>query len=238
MNEVFGNQPQRDSLQQVAESGLTREAALAYKELAKLVTTKDPPQHMVLARKGIAIARAISDIEVEGNLYMNMGVTSDINDQFDQAIMYYDTALSLFSQLEDNEEWMSSLHVNYGAAYYYANLKSLALKHWLQAYEFCEKNTSNQEYALILNNIAAVYEELGKLDDAIKHYDLSRQLKEARGDTIAHLTTLMNLGKLYALNHDHEKAFQTLNKARAGFSTSRTTSQCAKCGHLYRSGTA
>ncbi len=206
-----------DSLLQVATSGQTREAALAYKELARSVTSSDLPLHITYTLKGIEIARHIGDRVLEGNLYMNMGVTYDIHDQFELAIAHYDTALAIFSDLENVDDWLASIHLNYGAAYYYANLKSLALQHWLIAYEKCEKNAVNPEYGLVLNNIANIYQELGKLDNAIKYCSLSMEIKKSRGDTITYLTSLLNLGKLYCLNRQHAKSLESLHMARSGF---------------------
>ena len=124
-----------DSLLQIAKSGSTTEAALAYKDLAIHTAQDSLSRHLYFARKGIEIARSIGDRLTEANLYMNMGVAYDIAYKFDEAIAHYDTAQLLFQQLDQVDEWLVSLHINYGAAYYYAGYKNLALEYWLKALE-------------------------------------------------------------------------------------------------------
>ena len=156
-----------DSLLQIAKSGRTKEAALAYKDLAMHTAQDSLSRHLYFARKGIEIARVVRDGLTEANLYMNMGVAFDIADKFSEAIAYYDTAQILFQQIDDVDYWLASLHINYGAAYYYAGYKNLALEYWLKALQEIDPLADDVNYGYLLKNISTSYEALGKYQDAI-----------------------------------------------------------------------
>jgi two-component sensor histidine kinase len=200
-----------DSLRAIAQSGETSKAALAYKELARR-HTDSLDLHLFYGDKGLEVARAIPDSQMVGNLLMNMGVASDIHGKFDQAIAYYDSAYAIFQDIEDSQEWLVSLNINYGAAYYFKGSSHLALEYWLRAYESCVKDATNENYAYLLNNIAHIYEELKKYPDAINYYEKSLSLKLERSDTVAYLTTLRNLGRLYYRSGDVTRSIQALDQ--------------------------
>jgi len=207
----------RDSLLTLTTSQDLSQAAIAYKELARLSAPDSLALTIYYSKKGIALAQAVDDKLLVGNLYMNLGVAHDIHDRFEEAISRYDTARQVFAQLEDIDTWMATLDINYGAAYYFAGFRSLALEHWLKAYDKIDKNGEDGDYAALLNNIATVYEELGKYADAIKYYEESLVLKKERSDEINYFNSLMNLGKIYGLMGKPEEAWEYLEEAELGF---------------------
>ena len=206
-----------DSLLIVANSGNASEAALAYKELAKLTGSESLDRASYYTRKGLLLAKKVDDHLLIGNLYMNLGVAHDIHDKFNQAIALYDTAHQVFSQIENVDPWLATLDINYGAAYYFAGFRTLALEHWLKAFDKIEKNTEDREYATLLHNIATIYEELGKYPDAIKYYEKSLAIKKEKSDSIYYLNSLMNLGKIFGQVQQTDKALKYLKEAENGF---------------------
>ena len=209
---ILGQQMDQDSLLRIAESGISRQAALAYKELARISPIDSLARHIFYAKQGMVIANQLGDHEVMGNLLMNMGVINDIHGNFDPAISYYDSAYGHFIRLSDPDSWLATLYINYGTAYYYANNRSLALDYYLKAYDHCAKDTSDLNYGTILNNLGSMYEELNKPEDAITYYALSAELKRQRNDR-TYPNTLQNMGRLYGTIGDFEKAYEYLDEA-------------------------
>ena len=207
----------RDSLLLIANSGSHAEAALAFKELARR-NTDTLENHEFYARKGLAIAEEIDDPVLQGNILMNLGVAHDIHGKMQRAIEIYDSCQVIFDQLkEDKDTWLSTLYINYGASYYYADLKSVSLDYWLKAYEHVEKNSSSGNYGAILNNISVIYEELGKYNEAIAFFGKSVDLKKKRGDDLSLGSTLLNLGELYSKVGRFEDALFSIEEARQIF---------------------
>ncbi|MCB0687568.1 MAG: tetratricopeptide repeat protein [Saprospiraceae bacterium] len=201
-----------DSLLHVAQSGMDREAALAYKQLA-MQSVDSLDLHLSYSYEGLKIAQQLQDDLLSGNLLMNMGVASDMHGQFDQAIHFYDSAL-LYLERGNYPDWLSSLYINYGAAYYFHGSNHLALDYWLKAYALCAKDGSDENYPVLLNNIAQIYMELEKYPEAIRYFEEALLVKEAQSSVRRYLNTLRNLGKIYQISGDYDKSIQLLNKAR------------------------
>ena len=206
-----------DSLLSIATGDHSIQAATAYKELAKRTAPTDLTAHLHYTRLGLDLARALDDQLLEGNLYMNRGVALDIHGKFEQAISNYDSAHAIFSQLDEAAAWLASNHINYGAAYYYADMKNLALEHFLSAYTLSEKAPDAINEGILSNNIANIYQELEKYDDAIHYYEQSVAIKESIQDTTGFLTSLTNLGKLYGTQGNTIKAMGALRRAETAF---------------------
>ena len=206
-----------DSLLQVANSGIANEAAVAYKELARISAPDSLDLTIYYTRRGIELARQSGNQLLIGNLHMNLGVAHDIHDRFEHAIAHYDTARQIFTEIGDADPWLATVDINCGAAYYFAGYRTLALEHWLKAYDKIERNADDADYAALLNNIATMYEELGKYPDAIKYYEESLALKKERADSLYYYNSLMNLGKIYGEIQQPSKALQYLREAEVGF---------------------
>ena len=205
-----------DSLLSIATADRSTQAARAYKELARLTSSSDLATHLHYTQLGLDLAKSLHEQLLVGNLYMNRGVGLDMHGKFEEAIASYDTAHFIFSNL-DSIAWLASNHINYGAAYYYADMKTLALEHWLSAYTLSQKEPSAINQAVLLHNIANIYEEMDKYEDAIHFYEQSIVIKESIQDTIRYLTSLTNLGRLHGLYGNPIKAIETLRSAESGF---------------------
>jgi two-component sensor histidine kinase len=206
-----------DSLLQIAESGNTMQAARAYKDLALHSPQDSLARHLYFAKKGLKIARDLGNLQTAGNLYMNMGVAYDIADQFAEAIAHYDTAQIFFQQLDNVDDWLASLNINYGAANYYAGYKNLALEYWLKALEKIDPNANNVNYGYLLNNISTSYEALGKYQDAIEYLEKSVALKSTATDKIPYYNGLTNLAQLHGILKRDSIALHLLDEAEQGF---------------------
>jgi CHAT domain-containing protein/tetratricopeptide (TPR) repeat protein len=74
--------------------------------------------------------------------------------------------------------------------------------------------TGNRQYEeTILNNVAAVYEELGEIKKSLDHYDQALKVAKALGDHSGESTILNGLGNLYFSQGDNLKALDHYNKS-------------------------
>src|SRR5579863_3737701 len=77
------------------------------------------------------------------------------------------------------------------------------------------QKTADPDYAAILNNLGAVYNELGRLRDAENSYERSLAVRHERGEieTRPVARTLNNLGMIYTELNMLSKAEETLTRA-------------------------
>ena len=214
-------QSHTDSLLQVATASETLQAAEAYKELAKL-SSDSFELHLFYANEGLKLATQLGERLLRANILMNLGVLYDRHAEFDKAIAYYDSTKSILTNLNDVDTWWVSLHINYGAAYYFAGHLNLGLEHFLKAYEYSEGDHGFTNYGYILNNIGVIYQTLDKPKDAIKYFKESIKYKESVKDSFGLFNSKRNLADLYhkigeldtalLLAKDALQGFQSLNQ--------------------------
>ena len=206
----------QDSLLREAQSNNTHEGVMAYKSLA-MSYRKSLDTFIMYSTVGIELAREIKDEHGEANLLMNLGVLHDINGQTPKAINYYNTAEVIWIRIGGYDDWLTSLYINYGAAYYYAGNQGLALEYWLKAYSKSTKDAQDENYSYLLNNIATTYDDIGKPKDALIYYKTSLELKKNRKDSSGYYNTERNIASVFLDLELVDSATYHINNSIIGF---------------------
>ena len=133
-------------------------------------------------------------------------------------------ALRIFEKLHNRTEALAETFNNLGIAY--QNLKELdkAMVYYQQALTIHQELSNRTEIALMLNNIANIYELQGespkfkkdeklKLDSALEKYSKALFISEELEDQEMVALVNSNIGNVYWYLHNFSKALTHLNKA-------------------------
>ncbi|MDX1942257.1 MAG: histidine kinase dimerization/phosphoacceptor domain -containing protein [Saprospiraceae bacterium] len=146
--------------------------------------------------------------------YKNKGLVADYKGELEKAVHYYDKGIAVAEKEIKWKQERIDFFVNKGVAYYYAGDMGKALENYIEAEKLYANEGSNPSYGKLLNNLAAVYRNLKKYDDAIRIYQKSLSIKEYNKDSIGMANTLNNIGLVYAYLEDHSKTAAYLENAK------------------------
>ncbi|HEU4717034.1 MAG TPA: tetratricopeptide repeat-containing sensor histidine kinase [Bacteroidia bacterium] len=172
------------------------DSAFHYKNLSKEIAEKND------YKKGIANAYSDLGLYLKERGEMDSAVTfmlrsatirEEIGDERNLAVSYTNLGL-IFASLDENEK----------AAYY--DRKALAI---------FKKNRQMSSYALVLNNLASVYDGWKKYDTALAMYHLSYEVRDSLHDTYGMAQSLLNIGVTYRNLGDFAGAEKNLSDALA-----------------------
>ncbi len=127
-----------------------------------------------------------------GNVYYRMC-------EYDSARAYYERSMKLFEKMDNRKGVADNLRelgaVERKRGHYAESL--LLLEQALKIFREIREEGSIKGEAEILNNIALVYEEIGKFDKAIEYLRDVKELYEKKGDSLGIATAVVNLGNAY-----------------------------------------
>lgn len=144
-----------------------------------------------------------------------------------QALAYAQRALGLAQSLRD-QSGMAEAYLRLGSVYRRLN----EYGHSIEAYTTCiQQARTRGDSDLVgraLNGMAMMHQKRGHAEDALRLHLQHIHLREAIGDTISLFAPYLNIGELYASQHQYAEALAYLNKgvnvlavqpASAGLST-------------------
>ncbi len=105
---------------------------------------------------------------------------------YDSALMYYDSALNMYTVL-DLEEQMSKAYNNKGIAYYYLGDMQHAIDNYILSKIIDEKLGDYEGAAATNANIGMLYHKVGNLDEALTHLEESYRYYEDHSYPISSL---------------------------------------------------
>lgn len=167
-----------------------------------------------LANEAIEAAREIKFRKGLIHAQRAKGLVADYDGNLIKALKWYDEALSLCGDDPLWERERISLALNKGVAYYYAGEDGKALENYIQAEAYCTKPSCNDYLAKIFNNMAVVYRKLERIEDAIRIYEKSLQLKRKVNDSLGMANTLNNIGISYGYLKEYDQSVHYLNQAK------------------------
>ncbi|MDX9815277.1 MAG: tetratricopeptide repeat protein, partial [Sulfurimonadaceae bacterium] len=91
---------------------------------------------------------------------------------------------SLIDSLKGYDEGIIILANNVAMLYRYFGFFEIALKYMLIVKDFDEKNNNDTNLAQTYNNIGNVYHKLGDIDNTIKYFELSMDIREKYNDPL------------------------------------------------------
>ncbi|MCM3902436.1 MAG: CHAT domain-containing protein, partial [Pyrinomonadaceae bacterium] len=150
----------------------------------------------------------------EGRALGNLGKASEDSSKSEQAIDYYQQALTIFREAKDREMEGVTLN-NIGTSYNSLSQYERAIQYLEQALTFSRDAKDQLNEARVLTNLGTSYYLLSQFEKAASYYqqglDLRRRIKDRRGEGL----TLGNLAKTYNRRGEYQQAGAYLEQALA-----------------------
>ncbi|MCB9082125.1 MAG: tetratricopeptide repeat protein [Lewinellaceae bacterium] len=203
-----------DSLRRVATSANDTLRINALNQLAQFSMPDSLEQAEQFANKALAEAKKIRYTKGIIYAWRYKGLAADFGGDLDKAIACYDEALRI---TEVSDKWKreeAGLLVNKGVAYFFAGDMGRALEFYLLADPLFDEIDDESAHAKLLNNLAVVYRQLNRYEDAIRIYQKSIIIKEKINDRIGIANSTHNIGLVYGYMNDYPNTVRYLEKAR------------------------
>jgi serine phosphatase RsbU (regulator of sigma subunit)/TPR repeat protein len=150
----------------------------------------------------------------EADILLNIGLIYDELAKSDLAKEYYNRSYLIAKKMEDPERMARAL-INL------ANMLSLgndddirqALDYLEKAYEFKKETGDMKGQSMCLNNMGAIYYELGNMEFASRYYQKSSEIKKVIGDRKGMAFIYQNLSHIEKKNGNLNKASEYLDMA-------------------------
>lgn len=135
----------------------------------------------------------------------------------EDAIDWYDKALVICADNPKFKLEKISVILNKGVVYFYGGDDGKALEQYIEAEALCDDPSTHEMLGKVLNNMAIVYRQLERIEDAIRIYKKSVELKTKNKDTLGMATTMNNIGLSYGYLKNYEESLRYLDRAQSLF---------------------
>ncbi len=134
--------------------------------------------------------------EQAASLYNNLGGVYDALGQKQQALWYFEQALTITREVGDLRGEGRTLN-NLGAVYNALGQKQEALRYYQQALTITREVGDRGGEGTTLNNLGGVYNASGQKQEALRYYEQALAISREVGDREGDGATLWNIGALY-----------------------------------------
>ncbi|MGF1532667.1 MAG: tetratricopeptide repeat protein [Bernardetiaceae bacterium] len=187
---------------------ILNQLSLIYTEIA----TEDSGR--VEAEEAIRLAKGIEYNEGLAQAHYALGQFYAFQSQFIEALEQYQKGMQI-ARNTGQAKLMISLYT--ALAYIYSELGnySKALDYTLQALRLMDDLPDKSEVntAQIFEGLSFIYEQLGNLSEARAYAVAALSADSARGDTVGYALGINNLGEIYKLEKNYDKALELYQQA-------------------------
>lgn len=234
------NDRKADSLQEVLKKEVSDSAKVnVYNKLADYYRFKDASKHQQYAMKAIKTSRAINygwGLATGYNMYAQYYENAA---RYDLALQYYDSALTKWSQM-DNEDEVAHMYLNMANVYNRMGNYPMAADYTIRALKKQEKLNNTFGVAacnLVLGN---VYYQQNDIDGALRSYKLAFVMNRlSKNNPEFEGAVLGNIGAMYEQQGNYYLALHYMRIAVANFKKhgldSKLGSTYNNIGACYRS---
>ena len=199
-----------DSLKTLLTKARGAERVSLYNKLYLELNSSDPVQASAYNREALTLSLEIKDTLGIAKSYNNLGHIYRNHGALDQALEYYLISENLFRQINDSEG-LGSVFNNIGTIYGYKQDHNQAKSYFEKAQEIFIQREDQVRLSGVLNNLGSTLMALGDQDLAMKFFEQAMAVGEQAGHESP--DPLVNIGNLYLMRDDHEKAVEYLNHA-------------------------
>ncbi len=203
----------QDSLQhliQTSRNDSTRNAL--YLELARLYKTSDTTRMKFYLEKMVNTAAVDNYYEALGLSMNELGRMRTYYGKYKDAETSYDLAMRAFNRARNSDAFYNT-YINKGNNYLFQSDFDLALKIYLESYDYYQKREDKKGKNRCLNNMGIIYKNHGEYDKAIECYEKSLENVIPTPDSVSYAETYINLGNVHVLMGSYDKAIQYYNHA-------------------------
>jgi tetratricopeptide (TPR) repeat protein len=174
-----------------------------YKKVCNAYLDFDQEKLAIYAKKGLELADKENNKSMASkfNEYLGHAVS------LDSALFYYDSALELALEAEDNEQ-IAAIYMSIGGLYRAKREYNEAVDYYLKSLEIIEKEGYERLQIRALINIGGVYRMLDNEEHALHYLTLAEKKAEESNDIYAKMCVSYNLGAIYKKNGEYDKAIK------------------------------
>ncbi|NMC04330.1 MAG: tetratricopeptide repeat protein, partial [Candidatus Lokiarchaeota archaeon] len=195
---------------------------------------QDGLENKILA---LAEARDLKNRRMEASLLFNTGKTYQLLFDFESAQDYYQGALMLYEELDD-EYGLAILQLNYGILFTLVDEHDKALACFQDALQYFQLIDDKEKIARVMSHIGFVHHQRGAQEAAMKYLEPALEMAKAAGDKQDEGLILIKLGESSIAMNDVLKAINYYERAVAVFhETNHLQDLCLaheRCGNAYK----
>ncbi len=130
----------------------------------------------------------------------------------DSALLMIDSMRNWADRIHDSAA-LSRYHLLYGTYFWYGGEYSNALDEYRQAYRISKKPDPDEEYAIALSNLGALFNQMGMIDSARVYLNQALEIAIQKDDKKSLANLYFNLGGLYHRKDYNHLSLEYLLKA-------------------------
>lgn len=183
------------------------EHAFVFKQLGNLYTTAYQYQKAIENYKKALLFADKSDKKEQISLYNNTGYAYYESKQFTRAVVAYQKAYRLSSEMRDTLQ-MTNCLINIGLAFQSASQYEQAIGLHRKALELARQNNYQEGVAYALSHIAQVFSDWKQYNEAIENFQAALTIYHHQRKKLCYARTLANLASVYKQQQNYAKALE------------------------------
>jgi two-component system NarL family sensor kinase len=165
-------------------------------------------------KTGLATAKKINAIELINKMESNLGDLYSAMGKYSEALSYQLPVINSYEHQKGKEADIQRQNTNIGNTYFYMHNYAKALVYYNRAYPGL-KDSKSQLAGNLFNSMGVTYGELGNKQKELELLEQSLVIKEATGDSLGIVKTLINMGGAADDRGDKAVAMSYYNRALA-----------------------
>jgi tetratricopeptide (TPR) repeat protein len=165
-----------------------------------------PSQAIPYGLQALELAQKLGDLHLLSEAHNTLGIMYAIQGYSEKALYHFLQSMEL-TEHQKNPSRLAGLYNNIAGIYKMQGDNRKALIYLKKAYQI-DLQTGSAEAVKYWNNAGVIYKDLGLLDSAIYCYEMRLQIaeKEVQIDSMRLAGLFQNLGRVYFLKKEYEKA--------------------------------
>ncbi len=192
-------------------------------ELGEVIYQSNPDSAIYLWKKvETLVDKKLPEIKIKSLRYFyesykanalgDIGFVLEMKGEMDEAIVYYNKALTVQRLISDKAGASLTLN-NMGLNYYSQGNNDLAIKCHNEALILQKEIKDREGIARSFNHIGLTYDNQGNIEKALEYYHRSLKIREEINDKIGLSTSFSNIGLVYQHQGSLDKALEYCLKA-------------------------
>ncbi|MEM9829140.1 MAG: tetratricopeptide repeat-containing sensor histidine kinase [Bacteroidota bacterium] len=161
------------------------------------------------AERALQLARNLESYQSLGKALEHMGAWHQYRGNYDSALLFYEEALSVAAQQQDNALAVQ-MNNSIGTVYFRKADYDVSVQYFLKSLEAAELDGDSTSLAGGLNNVGAIMELQERYNEALDYYQQALRIKKLLGDSLSYARTLNNIGNVYGELGQNEEAARYL----------------------------
>lgn len=203
----------RDSLKDVLQTSLPDTARVRLLlDLCSANVQSQPDTAVVLGERALQLSNDIDYIEGKARSHYLLGYAFDFAGDADKGRSYLLKSIPFYEEA-GNIEFVGNAYNATGVSFYYSGDLASSLEYYDKAAAHFEKHGIKKRLAGTLNNVAIIYRNNKKYDEAIQTHLRAIRVKEELNDSAGLFNSHFNIGKAYVYTDQFDSAFFHLDKS-------------------------